>query len=141
VARCKTGRFGAEVALGFALVLLQSCSSEEAAAARFAASVNEAATEMLNGHTSERIVIFHPESPASEYTLRLEKHFPCSSAPCEAPAGQRQGVLRMKAGPESTAMLERWVSVPEQFEVSRKGQDTAVILTNKGWYAEVRAVY
>jgi hypothetical protein len=120
--------------------LFSSCGGEDAAA-KFATSVNVAATEMLNAHASERIVTFHPDTTAAEYTLRLEKHFPCSSNPCDAPGGQKQGVLRLKAGLESTGVLERWVSVPEQFEVTRKGQDTDVILTNKGWYAEVRSVY
>ncbi len=120
--------------------LLSSCTSENAAA-KFASIVNQSATEMLNGNASERIVIYHPETTSQEYTLRIEKHFPCSTTPCEAPAGQSQGLLRLRSGPESSSRLERWVSVPEQFEVTRKGQDTAVILTNKGWYAEVRAVY
>jgi hypothetical protein len=126
-------------AVCLAVPLLQSCSSESPAQ-KLAGAVNAAATEMLSGHESERFVTYHPET-AIQYTIRIGKHFPCSAAPCEAPNGQAQGVLSLKGESESTGELERWISVPQQYEVSRKGQDTSVILTNKGWYAEVRAVY
>lgn len=98
---------------------------------------------MLNGHASERIVIFHPSSGDAQYTLRLEKHFPCPTDPCDAPAGQHQGSVQLSTarGPQAAGSLERWISVPQPFEVTRKDQDTAIILQNKGWYAEVRAVY
>ena len=123
-----------------AAILTQSCSSE-GPARKFAATLNDAALEMLNEKASERIVTYHPESTSGEYKLRLEKHFPCSSVPCDAPAGQRQGVLALTIGTESSSPMERWISVPQQYEAAHKGQDTAIILVNKGWYAEVRAVY
>ena len=105
--------------------------------------MNQGALEMLNGHVSERIVIYHPESGSGQYTLRLEKHYPCASDPCDAPSGQHQGALQLvtSRGPQAPGTLERWVSVPKQFEVMRKDQDTEIILQNKVWYAEVRAVY
>lgn len=126
-----------------ALSLLTSCSSDSGAAQNFSSQVNQGALEMLNGHSSERIVIYHPESGTGKYTLRIEKHFPCPSAPCEAPAGEQQGTLQLTTshGTATPGDLERWISVPEVFQVTRTDQDTAVILKNKSWYAEVRAVY
>ena len=126
-----------------ALFLLVSCSQDSGEAQNVSSQLNQGALEMLNGHASERIVIYHPESGTGEYTLRLEKHFPCASNPCDAPSGQHQGTLQLKTshGEQTPGSLERWVSVPKQFEVTRKGQDTAIILQNKVWYAEVRAVY
>ncbi len=125
------------------LSLLTSCSSDSAAAQNFSSQVNQGALEMLNGHSSERIIIYHPESGTGKYTLRLEKHFPCPSAPCEAPSGEQQGTLQLTTshGTATPGALERWISVPEVFQVTRTDQDTAVILRNKSWYAEVRAVY
>jgi hypothetical protein len=126
-----------------ALSMLASCSQDSGAAQTVSAQMNQGALEMLNGHASERIVIYHPESGTGQYTLRLEKHYPCASDPCDAPAGQRQGVLQIvtSRGPQAAGNLERWISVPQQFEVTRKDQDTEIILKNKVWYAEVRAVY
>jgi hypothetical protein len=132
------------LALGGVVLLLTSCSSESEEASRIASLVNENATQMLEAHVSERIVIYHPESGVGSYSVRLEKHFPCPADPCEAPAGQHQGMLRFaKAGKEAGpgGMLERWISVPEVLEVTRKDQDTAIFLQNKGWYAEVRKIY
>jgi hypothetical protein len=121
-------------------VLMESCSPDTSPSEKLAAQLNQGALEMLNGHASEKIVIYHPET-ANPYVLRLEKHFPCSSTPCDAPSGQAQGLLKLTLATESLGHMERWVSVPQMFEVSRKGQDTAIILQNKDWYAEVRAVY
>jgi hypothetical protein len=126
-----------------ALSLLASCSQDSGAAQNVSSQMNQGALEMLNGHSSERIVIYHPDSGIGQYTLRLEKHSPCASNPCDAPAGQSQGALQLETsrGAQTPGALERWISVPQQFEVTRKDQDTAIILQNKGWYAEVRAVY
>jgi hypothetical protein len=126
-----------------ALSVLASCSQDSGAAQGISAQLNQGALEMLNGHVSERIVTYHPESGTGQYTLRLEKHFPCASDPCDAPSGQHQGALQLvtSRGPQAAGNLERWVSVPQQFEVTRKDQDTEIILRNKVWYAEVRAVY
>jgi hypothetical protein len=131
--------FGAIICL---LSLLSSCSSDTGAQS-ISSQMNQGALEMLNGHASERIVIYHPESGTGQYTLRLEKHFPCASDPCDAPSGQHQGTLQLvtSSGPQKPGNIERWVSVPKQFEVTRKDQDTEIILQNKVWYAEVRAVY
>jgi hypothetical protein len=130
-------------AMLFALSLLSSCSPDSGVAQSVSAQVNQGALEMLNGHASERIVIYHPESGTGQYTLRLEKHYPCASDPCDAPSGQHQGALQLvtSRGPQAPGNIERWVSVPKQFEVTRKDQDTEIILQNKVWYAEVRAVY
>jgi hypothetical protein len=124
------------------LSLLGSCS-QDSEAQSVSSLLNQGALEMLNGHASERIVIYHPDSGTGQYTLRLDKHYPCASNPCEAPAGQQQGTLQLtvSSGKQLPGPLERWVSVPQMFEVTRKDQDTAIILQNKGWYAEVRAVY
>jgi hypothetical protein len=126
-----------------ALSVLISCSGDSGAAQNFSSQVNQGALEMLNGHSSERIVIYHPEAGTGKYTLRLEKHFPCPSAPCDAPAGEQQGTLQLTTsrGMATPGALERWISVPEVFQVTRTDQDTAIILKNKSWYAEVRAVY
>lgn len=125
-----------------ALSMLASCS-QDGEAQNVSAQLNKGALEMLNEHASERIITYHPESGTGEYTLRLEKHSPCPSDPCEAPAGQHQGTLQLVTtrGPQTPGNLERWISVPQQFEVKRKDQDTEIILRNKVWYAEVRAVY
>ena len=130
-------------ALICALSLLSSCSPDSGVAQSLSAQVNQGALEMLNGHVSERIVIYHPESGSGQYTLRLEKHYPCAADPCDAPSGQHQGTLQLvtSRGPQTPGNIERWVSVPKQFEVTRKDQDTEIILQNKVWYAEVRAVY
>lgn len=126
-----------------ALSLLSSCAPDSGAAQSISSQMNQGALEMLNGHSSERIVIYHPESGTGQYTLRLEKHYPCASDPCDAPSGQHQGALQLvtSRGPQKAGNIERWVSVPKQFEVTRKDQDTEIILQNKVWYAEVRAVY
>jgi hypothetical protein len=125
-----------------AFSLLASCS-QDSEAQNISSLVNQGALEMLNGHASERIVIYHPDAGTGQYTLRLEKHYPCASDPCDAPAGQQQGALQLAVsrGNQAPGTLQRWVSVPQLFEVTRKDQDTAIILQNKGWYAEVRAVY
>lgn len=126
-----------------ALSLLASCSQDSGVAQSLSSQMNQGALEMLNGHASERIVIYHPESGTGKYTLRIEKHFPCPAAPCDAPAGEQQGTLQLTTsrGTATPGALERWISVPEVFQVTRTDQDTAIILKNKSWYAEVRAVY
>jgi hypothetical protein len=126
-----------------ALSLLTSCSQDSGVAQSLSSQMNQGALEMINGHSSERIVIYHPESGTGKYTLRLEKHFPCLSAPCVAPSGEQQGTLQLMTsrGEQTPGTLERWISVPEVFQVTRQDQDTAIILKNKSWYAEVRAVY
>jgi hypothetical protein len=122
--------------------LLTSCSSDNEGQ-KIAILLNENATQLLQEHSSERIVLFHPDSGLGNYTVKLEKHFPCPSAPCEAPVGQTQGMVRFTkdAKEGEGGVLERWVSVPQPYSLTRKDQDTAFILQNKGWYAEVRAVY
>jgi hypothetical protein len=120
--------------------LLQSCSQEVPPSQKLASQINESALEMLSGQSSEKIVIYHPDAPGS-YVIKMEKHFPCSSTPCEAPSGQAQGLLKLTTTTQTLGHLERWISVPMVYELSRNGQDTAIILQNKGWYAEVRAVY
>ncbi len=128
--------------LALTVFFLVSCS-DPGDAQKIATLVNDGATQMLDGHSSEKIVIYHPDSGSGTYTIKLEKHFPCTATPCEAPSGQKQGELRFvkEGGKNSGGDLERWVSVTQPFEVTRKDQDTAIILQNKGWYAEVRAVY
>jgi len=130
------------LALALSSVSLISCS-DSGDGPKIAALVNEGATQMLDGHVSEKIVLYHPDASAGTYTIKLEKHFACTSSPCDAPAGQKQGMLRFvkEGGGDSGGELERWISVTQPFEVTRKGQDTAIILQNRGWYAEVRAVY
>jgi hypothetical protein len=130
------------VALALLSLSLISCS-DPGDGPKIATLVNEGATQMLEGHVSEKIVIYHPDAGAGTYTIKLEKHFACTSSPCDAPAGQKQGLLRFvkEGGNGSGGELERWISVSQPFEVTRKDQDTAIILQNKGWYAEVRAVY
>src|SRR5262249_5461212 len=130
------------VALTLLSLSLISCS-DPGDGPKIATLLNEGATQMLGEHASEKIVIFHPDAGAGTYAIKLENHFACTSSACEAPAGQKQGSLRFvkEGGKGSGGELERWISVSQPFEVTRKGQDTAIILQNKGWYAEVRAVY
>src|SRR5580692_5102015 len=111
------------------LSMLASCSQDSGAAQGVSSQLNQGALEMLNGHASERIVIYHPDSGGGQYTLRLEKHFPCASDPCDAPSGQHQGALLLftSRGQQTPGLLERWVSVPKQYEVTRKDQDTEII--------------
>src|SRR5580692_7965508 len=106
------------------LFMLASCSQDSGAAQGVSAQLNQGALEMLNGHASERIVIYHPDSGTGQYTLRLDKHYPCASEPCDAPAGQQQGALLLTVarGKQLPGPLERWVSVPQMFEVTRKDQ-------------------
>ena len=77
-----------------ALSMLASCSQDSGAALNVSAQMNQGALEMLNGHASERIVIYHPESGTGQYTLRLEKHSPCAPIPAMPPSGQHQGTLQ-----------------------------------------------
>ena len=127
-----------------ALSFLTSCSQDSGVAQSLSSQMNQGALEMLNGHSSERIVIYHPESGTGKYTLRLEKHFfPLRRLLARRrPESSRGRFNRTTSrGEQTPGTLERWISVPEVFQVTRQDQDTAIILKNKSWYAEVRAVY